>query len=106
MNSTDAIPLSPAQTFESRFPSNARVQLGMPPELLEAIAERAADLLAERQAATVAPLLTVEQAAAYLACKPKRVYDLCSQRRLPFAKDGSRTLLRRADLDAYLEAGR
>jgi len=69
---------------------------------LERIAERAAELVAERAAPE--PLLSVEQAADYLACKPKRIYDLCSQRRVPFAKDGSRTLLRRADLDAYLEA--
>jgi excisionase family DNA binding protein len=68
------------------------------------LAAALAPYLPERQAAAE-PLLTVEQAATYLACKPKRVYDLCSQRRVPFAKDGSRTLLRRADLDAYLEGG-
>lgn len=76
----------------------------LPPELVDAIAERAAQLVAERQAAALEPWWSVEQAAEYLACKPKRVYDLCSQRRVPFVKDGSRTLLRREDLDAYLEA--
>jgi excisionase family DNA binding protein len=83
---------------------SATIALDMPAELVEAIAERAAELVAERQVVAVEPLLTVDQAAAYLACRPKRIYDLCSQRRVPFAKDGSRTLLRRADLDAYLEA--
>jgi excisionase family DNA binding protein len=76
----------------------------LPGELLERIAERAAELVAERQAAAAEPWLTVEQAARYLSCRPKRIYDLCSQRRVPYAKDGSRTLLRREDLDAYLEA--
>ena len=74
----------------------------VPTELLDLIAKRAAELI-ERPAAEADPWLTVEQAAGYLACKPKRIYDLCSQRRVPFAKDGSRTLLRRTDLDAYLE---
>lgn len=81
------------------------LSLAVPVELVELVAERAAELLAERQATTAkqTPYLTVEEAADYLRCKPKRVYDLCSQRRIPFAKDGSRTLLRRGDLDAYLE---
>jgi excisionase family DNA binding protein len=80
--------------------------LGVPPELVELIAARAAQLVRDQAAATddASPYLTVDQAAEYLACKPKRIYDLTSQRRLPFVKDGSRTLLRRSDLDAYLEA--
>ncbi len=73
---------------------------------LDALAAKLAGRLNVAQSAEPEPYLTVEQAAEYLACKPKRVYDLCSQRRLPFAKDGSRTLLRRADLDAYVEAQR
>lgn len=47
-------------------------------------------------------LMTVTDAAEYLRCKPKRIYDLCSQGRLPFEKDGSRTLIRRRSIDAYL----
>ena len=47
-------------------------------------------------------LLSVAEAAEYLRCKPKRIYDLCSQGRLPFEKDGSRTLIRRRSIDAYL----
>lgn len=83
----------------------APLSLVVPPDLLEAIASRAAELLAEQlPAAELNPYLTVDQAAEYMACKPKRIYDLCSQHRIPFAKDGSRTLLRRGDLDAYLEA--
>jgi excisionase family DNA binding protein len=77
--------------------------LTVPDELVEAVARRAAEIVLERQEAVVEPLLTVEQAAVYLACRRKRVYDLCSQRRVPFSKDGSRTLLRREDLDAYLD---
>lgn len=68
------------------------------------MADRVAERLAERTPAPDPnPYLTVEQAADYLACERKRIYDLCSQRRIDFVKDGSRTLLRRADLDAYLD---
>jgi excisionase family DNA binding protein len=84
---------------------SGQLHLDVPVDLVEAIAQRAAEIVAERQAVEEAtPYLTVDEAADYLRCKPKRVYDLCSQRRIPFVKDGSRTLLRRADLDAHLEA--
>lgn len=82
--------------------SGAALTIGCPPEFVEEVARRAAEILAE-QASEARPYLSVAEAADYLRCKPKRVYDLCSQRRIPFVKDGSRTLLRRADLDAYLE---
>jgi excisionase family DNA binding protein len=76
----------------------------LPDSLFEAIAARAAELVAaDLTAGETHPYMTVDQAAEYLACKPKRIYDLCSQRRVPFRKDGNRTLLRREDLDAYLE---
>ncbi len=85
----------------------SELRIAAPPELLEGIAQRAAEILAERQrVAEPPPYLTVDEAAEYLRCKPKRIYDLTSQRRLPFVKDGSRTLLRRVDLDDYLEASR
>ena len=94
---------APVDSGPSAGPNDAHA-IPLPPELVEAIAQRAATLVAERQDAGEAPpYLSVEEAADYLRCKPKRVYDLCSQRRIPFVKDGSRTLLRRVDLDAYLE---
>lgn len=79
--------------------------IAYPPEFIEEVARRAAEMLAE-QSVESTPYLTVAEAADYLRCKPKRVYDLCSQRRIDYVKDGSRTLLRRVDLDAYLEDGR
>jgi excisionase family DNA binding protein len=47
--------------------------------------------------------LTVDQAADYLACGKQRIYNLVSQRRIRFAKDGSRVLFRRQWLDDILE---
>lgn len=81
----------------------APLYLAFPPHLVEALANRAAELVLEQMPKPAEPYLAVDQAARYMACAPKRIYDLCSQRRIPFAKDGSRTLLRREDLDAYLE---
>jgi excisionase family DNA binding protein len=97
-------PASDAVRFPNPGTPNGDLSLPLPPEFLEAVAERAAAILAERQVeqAPAAPYLTVAEAAEYLRATPKRIYDLTGQRRLPFVKDGTRTLLRRADLDAYL----
>lgn len=48
------------------------------------------------------PYMTVEEAAAYLRCRRQRIDDLLSQRRLTRVKDGNRTLISRAELEAYL----
>lgn len=72
-------------------------------DAIEAIARRAAELLAERDPVGSEPWIDVAGAAEHLACAPRRVYDLVQQRRLPFAKDGSRLLFRRSELDAALE---
>lgn len=82
----------------------AELALSVPDDLVETIARRAAELVAAPP--PLDPFLTVDEAGEYLRCKPKRIYDLCSQRRIDYVKDGSRTLIRRSDLDAYLEAGR
>jgi excisionase family DNA binding protein len=70
--------------------------------LVPAIAEQVAALLAERTTDARSPWLTVAEAAEHLRCRPKRIYDLISQSRLPAHRDGSRVLLRRDQLDAYL----
>jgi excisionase family DNA binding protein len=44
----------------------------------------------------------VREAAEHLGCKPQRIYDLVSQRRIPHERDGSRLLFKRADLDRWL----
>jgi excisionase family DNA binding protein len=70
------------------------------------LAELAGRLAPYLTAAPVGPeYLTVQEAAEYLRCKPKRVYDLVSQRRLAPRRDGSRLLFLRSDLDAYRAGG-
>lgn len=76
--------------------------LDFPPDLVEAIARRAAELLREQHHPQVPDYLATGEAADYLRRKPQRVFDLVSQGRLPVCKDGSRNLYRRVDLDAYL----
>ncbi len=79
--------------------------------LLDALDDNALDTLAERLAPRLAKpaqsdgWLTVGEAAEYLRCPKSRVYSLVSARRIPFVKDGSRTLFRRSELDAWLRGG-
>ncbi len=81
------------------------LQVAVPDELLEALAVRVAELLAPVLATPAAsPWMDVAEAAEYLRCKPKRIYDLISQRRIPVHRDGGRVLLRRDELDAHLAA--
>ena len=76
--------------------------LALPPELVEAVAQRAAQLVVAQLAATDDSWLDVDGAARHLACGRRRIYDLHSQRRIPAHKDGSRLLFRRSELDAYV----
>ncbi len=79
--------------------------------LLDALDDDALDTLAERLLPRLeAPAhtdgwLTVRETAEYLRCPKSRIYSLVSARRIPFVKDGSRTLFRRSELDAWLRAG-
>jgi excisionase family DNA binding protein len=81
--------------------ANGVLSLGVPSNLIEAIAERTADLLAQRVPDQPEPYLNVEQAAEYLAATTDRIYDLRRQG-LPAFKDGTRLLFRRDDLDDWL----
>jgi excisionase family DNA binding protein len=84
----------------------AQLTVKLPAEVIEAIAERAAAIVLHRlnKPAAESPFMTVAEAATYARCKPQRIYDLLSSRRLTRHKDGSRTLIQRAELEAYLAA--
>jgi excisionase family DNA binding protein len=51
------------------------------------------------------PWIGVKDAAEHIGAKPQRVYDLVSQERIPHARDGTRLLFRRSELDGYLKDG-
>lgn len=50
--------------------------------------------------------LNSDQAARYLACSKRRLYDLVMLRKLEPQRDGRRLLFKRSDLDGYLKAAR
>ncbi len=76
-------------------------------QLAEAVAPRLAALLVERdEPEPASSYLIVQEAADYLRCSRQRIDDLLSQRRLTRHKDGSRTLLSRAEIERYVEGCR
>lgn len=80
--------------------------VGLDERAVEAIAERAAEIVLARLAAErpagASEYLTVPEAAELLRAKRQRVDDLLSMGRLTRFKDGARTLVSRAELEAYL----
>lgn len=74
-------------------------------EVLERIAERAAELLADWQRVAARGYLDVAGAADFLACPKSRIYSLVSVGRLPHHHDGSRLLFDSAELREYVRKG-
>jgi excisionase family DNA binding protein len=93
---------SSGKTLDFRLDQLESVTLG---DLLAFAADVLAPMVAARVGAApapVSPYLSVAEAADYMRCKPQRVYDLLSARRLSRVKDGARTLLLRDEIDSYL----
>jgi hypothetical protein len=77
----------------------SELRVTLPPDVLEAIAERAAEIVLERLDAS-SPWLTLAEAAAYLGWSRQRLYK---RRDVPRYKHGARVMYRRDELDAFLE---
>lgn len=74
--------------------------------MIEAIAERVAELLAERGAQRQDDgWLDAKGAAAHIGAPVSRIYALVSADRIPHERDGSRLLFRRSDLDSWIQRG-
>lgn len=97
---------TPPAIREPKHP-NSGLALQLPPELVETIAQRAAELVAERQASAEPDgwLRGADKIAAYIDAPRSRVYALHSARRIPVHHDGSALIARRSELDAWLLAG-
>jgi len=78
--------------------SEPPLALTLPAEALEAIAERAAELVAGRMAREASPWMTRARAATYLGLPVSR---LEKDKRIPCHRDGGRVLYHRDELDAY-----
>jgi excisionase family DNA binding protein len=77
----------------------------IPEELVERVSAEVAGRLAERMVPPAEPYMNVEEAATYLACDKKRIYDIKASGTLAFYRDGKRILFKRCDLDAYVSSG-
>lgn len=80
--------------------------LALPEALVEAIAERAAEILADRRSPVDDGWLRgASRIAAYIDCPRSRVYALASARRIPVHHDGSALIACRSELDRWLRDG-
>jgi excisionase family DNA binding protein len=84
-----------------------QLTVALPDGLLEAAAERVAELLLEQMPAPAAasPWLDFEGAIAYLGFSRDRLYKLTAARAIPFRKkrDGQGLLFHRDELDRWLD---
>jgi excisionase family DNA binding protein len=80
------------------------VKYEFPPELIEEVAERAAEILLER-GKDDDHWMNVAEAAEYLRCPTSRIYALTSAGKIPHHHDGARLLFRKSELDAWVENG-
>jgi excisionase family DNA binding protein len=80
----------------------SRLTLDLPDDVIEQIAQRAAVIVAEREAPAT-PWLDTKAAAVHLCCGVDRIHDLVQLGKLTPRRDGRRLLFRAADLDTYLE---
>ena len=85
----------------------AALRVEIDEELIEQIAERAAELIGERTEAKVPDgwLRGADRIAAYIDAPRSRVYALVSARRIPVHHDGSALIARRSELDRWLVQG-
>jgi excisionase family DNA binding protein len=76
------------------------LSLTLPPEELEALAQRIADVLEDRRDDG---FLNANGAAEYLGLSRKAVYALVERRKLPHHRPAGRLLLDRAELRAWVD---
>lgn len=83
------------------------VTLDIGDELVERIAQRAAELAARRRDETADDgwLRGADKIADYIDAPRSRVYGLASAQRIPVHHDGSALIARRSELDAWLLNG-
>lgn len=87
---------------EVRAPEHSKIALDVPDALVEAIAQRAAQIVLDAQPEQ--RWASADEAAERLRCPRSRIYELKSRGDLAAYKDGDRLLFAVADLDAYIEA--
>jgi excisionase family DNA binding protein len=74
----------------------------LPPDQLETVARRAADLVADGRDDG---FMDVDGAAAFLSLSPKAIYHKTERDQIPHYHAGGRLLFDRAELRAWVESG-
>ncbi|HKH14866.1 MAG TPA: hypothetical protein VKA47_09455 [Solirubrobacterales bacterium] len=88
--------------------SEPQLTVALPDALIEQVAERVAEILAEREpAAEDGWLRGADRIASYIDAPVSRVYALatCKPSRIPVHRDGSALVARRSALDHWIENG-
>jgi hypothetical protein len=106
-NHADAGGVRAALRRRSGGPATNAISVNVADELVERIAQRAAELLAKQSGEPVEDgwLRGAERIAAYIDAPRSRVYALVSARRIPVHHDGSALIARRSELDKWLLRG-
>jgi excisionase family DNA binding protein len=78
---------------------SASISFELPPDLVDLIAERVSERLAERHDTDKSPWLTVERASEYTGIPKSTLYK---NRAIPRHKPDGRLLFHRDELDAYV----
>ena len=87
--------------------SGPELTVGLPPQLVEEVAQRAAELVAEKNGsgANDGWLRGAERIASYIDAPASRVYALTSAGRIPVHRDGSALIARKSELDDWVRSG-
>lgn len=102
--------MTPVASSTSRNLSVAdhNLALAVPPQLVEVIAQRVAELMAERiEPPAEDRWMSTRNAAAYLGLTPNALHKLTAAREVPFAQDapGGKCWFLRSELDAWRRNG-
>jgi hypothetical protein len=100
-----AVPNGGALGIDEDGNGTAPLSLHFPSELIDLIAERAAELLTGGERSDDSWLRGADQIATYIDCPRSRVYALVSARRIPVHHDGSALIARRSELDRWILEG-
>lgn len=84
-----------------------RVEVVLPEEAIEQIAQRAAEIVASRQPPPreEKEFLTAREAAEMIPCSVKKVYHLVGARRIPFQRVGRQLSFKRSETEEWKAKG-
>jgi hypothetical protein len=92
---------------QRRRPEGAgvRATVDLSSEAMDELVQRVATILQPESQSDDGWLRGADRIAAYIDCKPDRVYALSSAGRIPVERDGSALIARKSDLDAWIRHG-